>query len=206
MARPGRPRLVPVDLAPLLDSTLAFLTEKLGRREIRVTREFASAPSMAGDPEWLQQVFLNLFLNAADAMPKGGELRVSLRPHGDEVEVRVADSGHGIPAGDLERVFEPYTTKAAGEGSGLGLSVVQGIVADHHGPSKCSGATTRAPSSGSCSRWVEFGALEGGALTQLHTVSDNSPRSRAVGAPQAATRPWHAACSGALACPCRAAS
>jgi signal transduction histidine kinase len=134
MARPGRPRLVPVDLAALLDSTLAFLTEKLGRREILVARDFAGAPSVAGDPERLQQVFLNLFLNAADAMPRGGELRVSLRPHGDEVEVRVADSGHGIPAGDLDRVFEPfYTTKAAGEGSGLGLSVIQGIVADHHG-------------------------------------------------------------------------
>jgi signal transduction histidine kinase len=134
MARPGRPRLVPVDLAALLDSTLAFLTEKLGRREIQVTRDFAAAPSVAGDPERLQQVFLNLFLNAADSMPKGGELRVSLRAHGSEVEVHVADSGHGIPGGDLERVFEPfYTTKAAGEGSGLGLSVVQGIVADHHG-------------------------------------------------------------------------
>jgi signal transduction histidine kinase len=67
-------------------------------------------------------------------MPSGGELRVSLRPHGDEVEVRVADTGHGIPAGDVGRVFEPfYTTKAAGEGSGLGLSVVQGIVSDHNG-------------------------------------------------------------------------
>ena len=134
MARPGRPRSVPVDLPALMDSTLAFLTEKLGRREIHVMRDFADVPSAVGDPERLQQVFLNLFLNAADAMPKGGQLRVVLRPHGDEVEVRIADSGHGIPAGDLERVFEPfYTTKAAGEGSGLGLSVVQGIVADHHG-------------------------------------------------------------------------
>jgi signal transduction histidine kinase len=79
-------------------------------------------------------VFLNLFLNAADAMPKGGELRVILAPHGAEVEVRVADSGHGIPGADRDRIFEPfYTTKAAGEGSGLGLSVVEGIVAEHQG-------------------------------------------------------------------------
>ena len=134
MARPGRPRRVPVDLGVVLDGTLAFITEKLGRREIRVLREFSPVSSVLGDPERLQQVFLNLFLNAADAMPDGGELAVSLRPHASEVEVRVADSGHGIPAGDLERVFEPfYTTKAAGEGSGLGLSVVQGIVAEHHG-------------------------------------------------------------------------
>jgi signal transduction histidine kinase len=99
-----------------------------------VTRAFAEAPSVPGDPERLQQVFLNLFLNAADAMPSGGRLAVSLRPHDTEVEVRVVDSGHGIPAGDIERVFEPfYTTKAAGEGGGLGLSVVQGIVAEHDG-------------------------------------------------------------------------
>jgi len=134
MARPGRPRRVPVDLAALLDSTLAFLTEKLAHRDIRVTRDFAPAPSVAGDPERLQQVFLNLLLNAADAMPGGGELRVAIRLQGREVEVRIADTGHGIPAGDLGRVFEPfYTTKAAGEGSGLGLAVAHGIVAEHHG-------------------------------------------------------------------------
>ena len=134
MARPGRPRRVPVDLAALLDSTLAFLTEKLARREIQTVRHFAGAAQVMGDPERLQQVFLNLFLNAADAMPAGGTLTVSLVPVASDVEVRVADSGHGIPAEDLERVFEPfYTTKAAGEGSGLGLSVVQGIVAEHHG-------------------------------------------------------------------------
>jgi signal transduction histidine kinase len=123
-----------VDLTALLDNTLAFLTEKLARREIDVTREYAESPSVPGDPERLQQVFLNLLLNAADAMPHGGKLRIALAPHGGEVEVRVADTGHGIPEGDLDRVFEPfYTTKAAGEGSGLGLAVVHGIVAEHHG-------------------------------------------------------------------------
>jgi signal transduction histidine kinase len=135
MARPGRPRRVPIDVSALLDNTIAFLTEKLARREITVTRSYAAeVPSIPGDPERLQQVFLNLFLNAADAMPRGGELQVAIGQHGSEVEVRVADTGHGIPSGDYERIFEPfYTTKAAGEGSGLGLSVVQGIVAEHHG-------------------------------------------------------------------------
>jgi signal transduction histidine kinase len=134
MARPGRPRRVPVELPALLDSTLAFLTEKVGRRGVRVERQFDEVRAVPGDPERLQQVFLNLFLNAIDAMPGGGVLTVGLRPHAHEVEVRVSDTGHGIPADDLDRVFEPfYTTKAAGEGSGLGLSVVQGIVAEHHG-------------------------------------------------------------------------
>jgi signal transduction histidine kinase len=134
MARPGRPRRVPVDLSVLLENTLAFLEEKLARRGIVLTREFSETPSVHGDPERLQQVFLNLFLNAADAMPRGGELHVTLAPHGPEAEVRVADAGHGIPAVDLERIFDPfYTTKAAGEGSGLGLPVVEGIIAEHHG-------------------------------------------------------------------------
>jgi signal transduction histidine kinase len=134
MARPGRPRRVPVDVSVLLENTLAFLQEKFARRDIHLKRDFAEVPSVHGDPERLQQVFLNLFMNAADAMPKGGELHVTLGPHGDETEIRVADTGHGIPSADQERIFDPfYTTKAAGEGSGLGLSVVEGIVAEHGG-------------------------------------------------------------------------
>ena len=79
MARPGRRRLVPVALEPLLETTLSFVSEKLKRRGIEVERAFEPTPSLVGDPERLQQLFLNLFLNAADAMPNGGELRVSLR-------------------------------------------------------------------------------------------------------------------------------
>ena len=109
--------------------------EKLSRRDIAVARSLTPAPSIVGDPERLQQLFLNLFLNAADAMPDGGELRVSLAPQGERhVEVRVADSGVGIPADALDRVFEPFfTTKTASEGSGLGLMVARGIVGDHGG-------------------------------------------------------------------------
>ncbi len=135
MARPGKTRRLPTALAPLIETSLSFLREKLARRNIDVAKTFAPVPSIVGDSERLQQLFLNLFLNAADAMPNGGELRVSLAPRGErDVEVRVADSGVGIPADTLERVFEPFfTTKAAGEGSGLGLMVARGIVGDHGG-------------------------------------------------------------------------
>jgi signal transduction histidine kinase len=132
MARPGRRRLVPVSLEPLLETTLSFVSEKLKRRGIEVERAFELTPSLVGDPERLQQLFLNLFLNAADAMPNGGELRVSLRP-GPEgaIELCVADTGSGIAAPDLPRIFEPFfTTKPAGEGNGLGLMVAKGIVTD----------------------------------------------------------------------------
>ncbi len=135
MARPRRERRVPVALAAVLDGTAAFLSEKLERRGIRLERDYAEVPSVLGDPERLQQLFLNLFLNAADAMPEGGELRIHLGlDDAGDIEVRVADSGVGIRAEEVGRVFDPFvTSKPAGEGSGLGLAVAQGIVMDHDG-------------------------------------------------------------------------
>jgi signal transduction histidine kinase len=134
LSRPRPQVRVSVDLVELLDTTLSFVGEKFRRRGIRVEREFEPLGEIRGDPEKLQQLFLNLFLNAADAIRDGGTLRVSARMEGGRVEVRVRDSGHGIEAADLERVFEPFfTTKPAGEGSGLGLAVVRSIVRDHGG-------------------------------------------------------------------------
>src|SRR5262245_9297175 len=135
LARPRRSRQVPVSLGPLLETTLSFVAEKLRGRGIRVERELGTVPSVLGDPERLQQLFLNLFLNAADAMPDGGELRVALAPTPDGgVLVRVADTGVGISETDLPRIFEPFfTSKPAGEGNGLGLMVAHGIVKDHGG-------------------------------------------------------------------------
>ena len=92
-------------------------------------------PTVLGDPERLQQLFLNLFMNAVDAMPDGGELRVALASTADgEIEITVADDGQGIPERDLPRIFEPFfTSKEAGTGFGLGLMVAKGIVTDHGG-------------------------------------------------------------------------
>lgn len=135
MARPRRAQRAPVELEPLLDATFSFVAEKLKRRGIEVKRDLAPVPSISGDSERLQQLFLNLLLNAADAMPEGGELHLTLAESEDgEACVCIADSGTGIPAGDLERVFDPFfTTKAAGQGNGLGLMVCKGIVTDHGG-------------------------------------------------------------------------
>jgi signal transduction histidine kinase len=134
LSRPRPQVRVAVDLAELLDTTLSFVGERLRRRGIRVERQFDALAGIRGDPEKLQQLFLNLFLNAADAMRDGGTLCVSARTENGRVEVRVRDSGHGIEAADLDRVFEPFfTTKPAGEGSGLGLAVVRSIVRDHGG-------------------------------------------------------------------------
>lgn len=134
-ARPREPMRVPLALEPVIENTLSFLDEKFRRRGIRVESRFDTVPSVLGDAEKLQQLFLNLFLNAADAMRDGGDLRVTIEPgEAASVVVRVADTGIGIPADKLEVIFDPfYTTKEAGQGSGLGLVVARGIVADHDG-------------------------------------------------------------------------
>jgi len=134
IAHPRRSHTERVDLAALLDQTLAFVSERLENRGVRVKQVLPPSVEVTGDPERLQQLFLNLFLNAADAMPNGGELRVELGERDGSVCVRVADTGVGITPSDLERIFEPFfTTKEAGHGNGLGLMVCKGIVADHGG-------------------------------------------------------------------------
>jgi signal transduction histidine kinase len=135
IAHPRRSRSESVDLARLIEQTLEFVAQRLEQRDVLVVRDLRSGVGVVGDSERLQQLFLNLFLNAADAMPSGGVLGVELResPAGGAT-VRVSDSGVGIAPDDLERIFEPFfTTKEAGHGSGLGLMVCKGIVADHGG-------------------------------------------------------------------------
>jgi signal transduction histidine kinase len=86
------------------------------------------------DDGQLQQVITNLFLNAVQAMPGGGEVQVALEEAGDAVRLTVADQGQGIAAEALPRIFDPFfTTKGVGEGTGLGLSVAYGIVKEHGG-------------------------------------------------------------------------
>ena len=135
VARPHDSVSLPVDLAETLDGSLGFFHERLRRRGIAVERDFAQIPSVQGDPDRLQQVFLNVFANAADAMPDGGTLAVSLGTRdAATVIVRVRDTGTGMPPEEMERVFEPFfTTKPRGRGTGLGLLVSRGIVADHGG-------------------------------------------------------------------------
>jgi signal transduction histidine kinase len=136
MANPERrPRHGPLRLESVLDTTLSFVSENLSRRGISVIRSFEQVPDIVGDTERMQQLFLNLFINAVDAMPDGGDLLVSLGPTGDgKIQVRVSDTGLGISEQDVSRVFEPFfTTKPSGQGTGLGLMVVRTIVLEHGG-------------------------------------------------------------------------
>jgi two-component system NtrC family sensor kinase len=92
-------------------------------------------PEIRGNPRNLQQVFLNLFLNSIQAMPKGGTLGVQARVDSDRfIRVSVSDTGVGIPPEVLDKVFDPFfTTKEPGQGTGLGLSVSYSIIEKHRG-------------------------------------------------------------------------
>ena len=135
MARPKATERIPVPLEPLLETTLSFLSENFARRDVRLVRVFEATASVTGDPERLQQLLLNLFLNAVDAMPEGGELRVGLHPDGRAGAIlTIGDTGIGIAPENQKRIFEAfYTSKEAGKGNGLGLMVARRIVSDHGG-------------------------------------------------------------------------
>ena len=111
---------------------------------IRKQRESAASEmpvTVLGIEHQLQQVFLNLFLNARDAMPSGGWLSVTTRIEGDRVIAEVADTGSGIPSEQIARIYDPFfTTKAIGRGTGLGLSITYGIVREHDGTILCDSA------------------------------------------------------------------
>ena len=118
---------------------LALLEHQLQLQHVKVRRELSERPLMVlGLEHKLQQVFLNLLLNARDAMPKGGWLSVTARDQEGQVVVEVADTGSGIPNEYLARIYDPFfTTKATGQGTGLGLSITYGIVREHHGSIDC---------------------------------------------------------------------
>jgi signal transduction histidine kinase len=103
--------------------------------------------TVRGVPSLLQQVFMNLFLNAIQAMPDGGELAIEMDVLDNEVLVRVRDTGIGIAEADLERIFDPFHTSASpGWGTGLGLSICYAIVQRHLG----SISAQSTPGEGSC--------------------------------------------------------
>jgi two-component system, NtrC family, sensor kinase len=125
----------PVNLNKTIQETLSLLDHQLQKAGVVIRTDFAvEAPVIQGNAGKLQQVFLNLFINARDAMPSGGRLEVRTWREGTRAQVEVADSGSGIAPENLHRIYDPFfTTKAARKGTGLGLSVSYGIIQEHDG-------------------------------------------------------------------------
>ncbi len=124
-----------VDLNSVLEETLTLVQHPFKTARVNVVRSYSNElPPVLGSITRLQQVFLNLFMNARDAMPGGGMLEVRTAAHNGSVEVEVVDTGAGIPPEHIHRIFDPFfTTKATGRGTGLGLSVSYGIIKEHAG-------------------------------------------------------------------------
>ncbi|MGQ0702155.1 MAG: two-component system sensor histidine kinase NtrB [Gemmatimonadales bacterium] len=128
----------PTPVNELVEQTLFLLKHHQRFKRITVTRHLGDdIPPILANDEQMIQVLMALMLNGVDSMDEGGVLTVTTRTNparGDEVEIEIADTGHGIAAADLPKIFEPfYTTKPPGRGTGLGLSICYGIVEQHYG-------------------------------------------------------------------------
>ncbi|HYL84953.1 MAG TPA: ATP-binding protein [Candidatus Angelobacter sp.] len=134
-SRTGAAEAADVDVNRVVEETLSLVAHPLKTARIQVVKDLGQAvPPVRGSANKLQQVFLNLFLNARDAMPGGGMLEVRTAAHNGSVEIEIADTGAGIAREDINRIFDPFfTTKASGRGTGLGLSVSYGIIKEHAG-------------------------------------------------------------------------
>ncbi|HUK30866.1 MAG TPA: ATP-binding protein [Candidatus Acidoferrum sp.] len=134
-SRVGSSQFSEVSLNAVVEETLSLVTHPLKTARIEVVQHLqGDLPPVLGSMNRLQQVFLNLFMNARDAMPAGGVLDIRTACSNGTVEVDVSDTGVGIPRDQLHRIFDPFfTTKSTGRGTGLGLSVSYGIIKEHAG-------------------------------------------------------------------------
>jgi len=136
-ARQPEPEMRILNINDVLRKAIAIITHPAELQSIRVTTNLApELPDSQGDSDKLQQVFVNIIVNALQAMPKGGELTISTRltEVNKLIEIEISDTGCGIPQEHLGKLFDPFfSTKSAGEGTGLGLSVSLGIVERHNG-------------------------------------------------------------------------
>ncbi len=116
-----------------IENSLALLTCAF-RKRIRLVKDYGALPDIEGSARRLSQVFLNILVNAVQAMEGEGEIRIRTRQDGDTVRVSISDTGNGMPPDVQARIFEPgFTTKSAAKGTGLGLFISHRIVQEHGG-------------------------------------------------------------------------
>jgi signal transduction histidine kinase len=125
----------PVDANDLIEKSLRLASFDKSFQKLVINKDLGGdLPRVFADGDQLQQVFLNLFLNARDALPTGGELFIRTAANDKILQIEIADSGTGIHSEDIKKIFDPFfTTKPAGKGTGLGLAVCYGIITAHGG-------------------------------------------------------------------------
>ena len=133
-ARPSPPLLEKAEASSIFEEILQLLRPQIEKQRISVQKNFRSLPPVTIDKEQMKQVALNLLLNAIQAMPKGGRLKLSGRiPTGNQwIQLSIQDSGIGIPPEDMDKLFDPFFSTREG-GIGLGLSIAHRIIDQHHG-------------------------------------------------------------------------
>ena len=132
-AHPGEDKIQSMDINQGLESTLNVVNNEI-KYKATVKREFGEIPNIQGYPQQLNQVFMNILVNAAQAIEKKGEITVKTGAVENFVEVTISDTGCGIPKENLQKIFDPFfTTKDVGKGTGLGMNIAYNIVKKHNG-------------------------------------------------------------------------
>jgi signal transduction histidine kinase len=134
-SRTGDTQFREVDINHVLDDTLQLLEPQLRGSHLEIVRHYGEElPAAYGNASKLQQVFMNLALNARDAMPAGGRLTITTRVVDTSLVVDFRDTGMGIAPEHIARIYDPFfTTKEVGQGTGLGLALSYGIIQEHGG-------------------------------------------------------------------------
>ena len=128
-----------INLNEVIDNSITFLEARCIKEGIVIVRQYTENITVTADPNQIKQVITNLIINAIQAMKNGGKLIISTRKDSKNVVLAIEDTGIGIPAENISKTFIPFfTTKDVGEGTGLGLSVVYGIIRNHNGDIKVS--------------------------------------------------------------------
>ncbi len=119
----------------MIDESISLVNHHLTRKGIKVVRLYSQVPRVKIDSNQMKQVFINLLMNAADAMDRGNiTIHLDLVSEGERVQIRIRDEGGGIEKEHLKNVFDPFfTTKRQSGGTGLGLSITRGIIEKHKG-------------------------------------------------------------------------
>ncbi len=133
-AKPSPASFQQVHMSQLLAETLNLIEYQLKTYHIdlQTTNDIPNTLTISADPNKLKQAFLNIILNAIDAMPEGGKLAITLKAISSTLTISISDTGCGISSEDLKHIFEPFYTKKE-KGTGLGLAIVQGIIEEHGG-------------------------------------------------------------------------